>query len=76
MIVDDDGDVFGDGINIAARLEGMADAGEILISGKVYIEGVEGKLDAAFEDWGEKQLKNISRPVRAFCCTCGGGQRG
>jgi len=65
VIVGKDGDLFGDGINIAVRLEGLADPGGILISGKVHGE-VDGKLDAAFEDGGELQLKNISKPVRAF----------
>ena len=65
VIVGKDGDIFGDGINIAVRLEGLADPGGILISNKVHSE-VEGKLDAAFEDRGERPLKNISKPVRAF----------
>jgi adenylate cyclase len=65
VIVGADGDLFGDGINIAVRLEGVADPGGILISEKVYSE-VEGKLDAGFEDRGEQQLKNISKPVRAY----------
>ena len=60
-----DGDLYGDGINIAVRLEGAADPGGILISEKVYSE-VEGKLDADFEDRGEQRLKNISKPVRAY----------
>src|SRR5215471_1221997 len=70
VIVGADGDLFGDGINIAVRLEGTADPGGILISEKVYSE-VEGKLDVGFEDRGEQQLKNISRPVRAY--TVGAG---
>jgi len=65
VIVGTDGDLFGDGINIAVRLEGVADPGGILISEKVYSE-VEGKLDAGFEDRGEQQLKNITKPVRAY----------
>src|SRR5246127_2032290 len=65
VIVGADGDLFGDGINIAVRLEGVADPGGVLISKKVYSE-VEGKLDAGFEDRGEQQLKNIAKPVRAF----------
>src|SRR5262249_56098042 len=59
VIVGADGDLFGDGINIAVRLEGAADPGGILMSEKVYSE-VEGKLDAGFEDPGEQQLKNIA----------------
>jgi len=65
VIVQEDGDVYGEGINMAARLEGMADPGGILISSKVHGE-VEGKLDFSFEDRGERQLKNISKPVRAY----------
>jgi adenylate cyclase len=70
VIVGADGDLFGDGINIAVRLEGVADPGGVLISEKVYSE-VEGKLDAGFEDRGEQQLKNIARPVRAFTVRAG-----
>jgi adenylate cyclase len=65
VIVGQDGDLYGDGINIAVRLEGVADPGGILISEKVYSE-VDGKLGVGFEDRGEQQLKNISKPVRAF----------
>ena len=70
VIVGADGDLFGDGINIAVRLEGVADPSGILISEKVYSE-VEGKLDVGFEDRGEQQLKNISKPVRAFAVRVG-----
>jgi len=70
IIVGKDGDLFGDGINIAVRLEGVADPGGILISEKVYSE-VEGKLDVGFEDRGEQQLKNISKPVRAYAICAG-----
>jgi adenylate cyclase len=69
VIVGQDGQLYGDGINIAVRLEGIADPGGILMSEKVYSE-VEGKLDGGFEDRGEQQLKNIARPVRAYAvCT-------
>ncbi len=71
VIVGADGDLFGDGINIAVRLEGVADPGGVLISEKVYSE-VEGKLEVGFEDWGEQQLKNIAKPVRAFAVRAGG----
>jgi adenylate cyclase len=70
VIVGADGDLFGDGINIAVRLEGTADPGGILISEKVYSE-VESKLDVGFEDRGEQQLKNISKPVRAYAVCAG-----
>jgi adenylate cyclase len=69
VIVGQDDDLYGDGITIAVRLEGVAEPGGILISDKVYNE-VEGKLDFDFEDRGEQQLKNISRPVRA-CAVSG-----
>src|ERR1700722_4289010 len=70
VIVAADGDLFGDGINIAVRLEGITDPGGILISEKVYSE-VEGKLDVGFEDGGEQQLKNIARPVRVYAVRAG-----
>jgi adenylate cyclase len=64
-IVVEDGDLFGDGVNIAARLEGLAEPGGICVSARVQ-EDAAGKLDLAFEDIGEQQLKNISRPVGVF----------
>jgi adenylate cyclase len=70
VIVGQDRELYGDGINIAVRLEGIADPGGILISGKVYSE-VEGKLDIGFEDRGQQQLKNISKPVRAYAVLVG-----
>jgi len=70
VIVGQDGELYGDGINIAVRLEGIADPGGILISEKVYDE-VEGKMDVSFEDRGEQQLKNISRPVRVYAVRAG-----
>ncbi|MFB9266354.1 adenylate/guanylate cyclase domain-containing protein [Bradyrhizobium erythrophlei] len=73
VIVGADGDLFGDGINIAVRLEGIADPGGILMSEKVFSE-VEGKLDVGFEDRGEQHLKNIAKPVRAYA-VCAGGHR-
>ena len=72
VIVGADGDLFGDGINIAVRLEGVAEPGGILISEKVYSE-VEGKLEIGFEDRNLQQLKNISKPVRAYA-VCAGAQ--
>lgn len=70
VIVGQDGELYGDGINIAVRLEGVADPGGVLISEKVYGE-VEGKLDVRFEDRGEQQLKNISKPIRAYAVLAG-----
>jgi TolB-like protein len=64
-IVVEDGDIFGDGVNVAARLEGLADPGGISVSARVQ-EDVAGKLDLTFEDLGEQNLKNIARPVRVY----------
>src|SRR5215470_12005946 len=64
-IVVENGDIFGDGVNVAARLEALADPGGICVSARVQ-EDAAGKLDLAFEDMGEQALKNIARPVRVF----------
>jgi adenylate cyclase len=64
-IVVEDGDIFGDGVNVAARLEALAEPGGICVSARVQ-EDAAGKLDLAFDDLGEQQLKNIARPVRAY----------
>ena len=64
-IIIDGGDIYGDGVNVAARLEGLAEPGGICVSGRVQ-EDVRGKLDIAFEDAGEQQLKNIAWPVRVY----------
>ena len=59
------GDIYGDGVNVAARLEGIARPGGIVVSGGVR-DNVGNRLDLRFEDMGERTLKNIDRPVRAF----------
>ena len=64
-IVAEGDDIFGDGVNVAARLEGVSPPGGICVSARVQ-EDAEGKLDVAFEDMGEQHLKNIARPVHAF----------
>jgi adenylate cyclase len=64
-IVIDGEDIHGDGVNVAARLEGLAEPGGICISSVVY-EHVRDKLDVRFADMGEQQLKNIARPVRVY----------
>src|SRR5262249_45068399 len=64
-VIYDQGRSYGDGINVAARLESIADPGGICISSKVYDE-ISGKVDVGYEDMGEQQLKNIARPVRAY----------
>lgn len=65
IIIEDDGDVYGDGVNLAARLEQLAEPGGITISGKVY-EEVRDKLPYSFEDRGEQKVKNIARAVRVY----------
>ena len=64
-IVVEDGDIFGDGVNVAARLEGLAEPGGICVSSRVQ-EDAAGRLDLAFQDLGEQNLKNIARPIRAY----------
>jgi adenylate cyclase len=64
-IIIDKGDIFGDGVNVAARLEALARPGGICVS-RVVRDQVRDKLDLAFEDLGEQQVKNIARPVRVF----------
>src|SRR5260370_1380724 len=59
------GDIFGDGVNVAARLENLAEPGGICVSGRVQEDGRD-KLDIAFEDMGEQKLKNIARPVHVY----------
>jgi len=66
IMIEEDGDIFGDGVNIASRLEQMAPPGGICLSGKVY-EEVRDKLSYTFEDQGEHQFKNIGRPIRVYC---------
>lgn len=64
-VIGEGADLYGEGVNIAARLEALAEAGGICISAKVYEEARE-KVDASFEDLGEVELKNLARPVRAY----------
>ena len=64
-IVIDGDDIFGDGVNIAARLEGLSEPGGICISGDVYRQ-VESKLDIRYQDLGERQVKNIAKPLRIY----------
>jgi adenylate cyclase len=64
-IIFEDGDIFGDGVNIAARVEQLAEVGGICVTAAVH-DQVEGRVDVAFEDLGEKLLKNIRRPVRLY----------
>src|SRR5581483_1497730 len=64
-VIVEDSDIFGDGVNVAARLESMADPGGICISAAVR-EQIGDRLDLAYEDLGERQFKNISRPIRVY----------
>ena len=64
-VVADEGDLYGDGVNVAARLEQLAKPGGIVISGTAY-DHLQGKLGCGFQDLGEQRVKNIARPVRAY----------
>src|SRR5262249_44045879 len=64
-VIYDDVRVYGDGVNIAARLEAHAEPGTIYVSSKVY-EDIQGKVQVACDDLGEKDLKNIARPVHVW----------
>jgi adenylate cyclase len=64
-VIGEGGDLFGDSVNIAARLEALADPGGVLVSGSVY-DYVRNKVRVSFEDLGAQTLKNISEPVRAY----------
>ena len=64
-VIIDGNDIYGDGVNIAARMEGLADAGGVRISGTVF-DQVRGKLDFVFDDLGTREVKNIAEPVRVY----------
>src|SRR5205807_3547655 len=64
-IISDANDIYGDGVNVAARLEALAEPGGICVS-RVVRDQVRDKLDFAFDDTGEQQVKNIARPVRVY----------
>ena len=64
-VIVEEHDIFGDGVNVAARLEALADPGGICVS-RVVRDQVRDKLDFTFEDMGEQQVKNIARPVRVY----------
>jgi TolB-like protein len=71
-VVVEDGDIFGDGVNVAARLEALAEPGGICVPARVQ-EDAAGRLDLSFEDLGDQALKNIARPVRAYRVVTGAG---
>ncbi len=64
-VVVDGEDIYGDGVNVAARLEALADPGGICVSDDLYRQ-VVGKMDFSFEDAGEHEFKNISRPIQVW----------
>ena len=64
-IIIDDNDIFGDGVNVAARVENECEPGGVCLSGNAF-EQIRGKTDFTFDDLGEKRLKNIERPVRLY----------
>ena len=70
LVEESDGDLMGDGVNIAARLEGIAEPGGICLSEDAYRQ-VRDRIKEAFIDLGEQQLKNIARPVRAYAVKSG-----
>ncbi len=70
VVEESDGDLMGDGVNIAARLEGIADPGAICLSEEAYWQ-VKGRLDLAVTDLGPTQLKNIAEPIRVYSLDVG-----
>src|SRR5829696_4129908 len=71
IIIEEDGDIYGDGVNVATRLEQIAEPGSVCISGKVFDE-FEGKLESRFAFYGEQHVKNIARPIRVYAPDLGG----
>jgi adenylate cyclase len=71
-VVEQNGDLLGDGVNVAARLEGLAQPGGICLSGAAR-DHVRDRVEEAFADMGEVQVKNIARPIRVFQVLAGGG---
>ncbi|MGI9355523.1 MAG: adenylate/guanylate cyclase domain-containing protein, partial [Rhizobiaceae bacterium] len=64
-VIFDGDEIYGDGVNIAARLEGLAEPGGVVISGTAY-DHLKSNVDVRYDDLGEQQLKNISTPVRVY----------
>jgi adenylate cyclase len=73
IIVEED-DIYGDGVNIAARLEGLSEPGGICVSSNVF-NHVKNKIDVGFEDLGDQQVKNIAEPIRVYKVTTGPCER-
>lgn len=74
VVEEDDGDLMGDGVNIAARLEGIAEAGTICISEDAYRQ-VRSRLDLSVKDMGEQALKNIAEPMKVYALQVGSANR-
>jgi adenylate cyclase len=72
VVCEADGDLYGDGVNVAARLEGAAEPDGVVVSGTAY-DHLQGKLDCGLAPLGELRLKNIERPVRAYRVELGAG---
>ncbi len=70
VVVEDDGDIMGDAVNIAARLENIADPGGITLSEDVWRQS-RGKIGISFIDLGDRELKNVALPVRVYCASPG-----
>ncbi|WP_170381621.1 alpha/beta fold hydrolase [Ruegeria atlantica] len=64
-VIFDEGDIFGDGVNVAARLEGLAEPGGVCVSDIVH-QAIQDRIDAPFRDMGGQRVKNISRPIRVW----------
>ena len=64
-VIEEDGRIYGDGVNIAARVESLSEAGGVCISGRAY-DQVENKLGLEYKDLGEHQVKNIARPIQVY----------
>src|SRR5579864_8501861 len=73
-IISDEGDIYGDGVNIAARIEPLAEPGAICLSDNAY-QQIKGKLSLDVTDMGERELKNIAQPVRVYGIRPGGAAR-
>jgi len=64
-VISEEGDIYGDGVNVAARLQEVAEPGGVCLSGTVF-EHIGGRVEIAVDDRGEQRLKNIAKPVRVF----------